>query len=207
MNIQFSSFDQKELARRETLFHVANGYLGLRGYFEEGVPPGARAIRGTYIYGFYDSSPIHFEERLHGFAKTQQSIVNIIDAQGVDIVLGDEAFSCFEGQLNSFDQELDMNTGVYTRRVDWTSPKGQQTRLVFSRLASFVKPQLALIKVDLTPINWTGTITLTSTQHGDVVQDFDLNDPRKASVGRKMIDITSASSNDGILLMNARTTQ
>ena len=207
MNIQFSCFDQKELARRETLFHVANGYLGLRGNFEEGVPTSARFIRGTYINGFYDTAPIHYEERLYGFARTQQSIVNIIDAQGIDILLDGEAFTCFEGQLDSFHQQLDMNTGVYTRTVDWTSPKGQKTRLVFSRLASFVLPQLAVIRVAITPLNWSGEARLTSTQHGDVVQDFDLNDPRKASVGRKMIDITSASINDGILLMNARTTQ
>ena len=207
MRIRFSGFDQKELARRETLFHIANGYLGMRASFEEGVPAGVRSVRGTYINGFYDSAPIHYEEKLYGFAQTQQSIVNIIDTQGMDILLDGERFSCFEGTLDHFEQELDMRRGVYTRDITWTSPKGKQTKLLFSRLASFDVQQLIVMQVQVTPLNWSGSIQITSSQHGDVVQDFDLHDPRKASVGKKMIDVEEAVIRDGVLLMTAQTTQ
>lgn len=207
MQIRFDGFNQAELARRETLFHVANGYLGMRASFEEGVPEGQRSIRGTYLNGFFDSSPIHYEEKLHGFASTQQSIVNVIDTQGMDIALDGEAFSCFSGQVEAFSQILDMNKGIYTRSLTWTSPKGLRTRLVFERLASFPMQQLALIKLSVTPLNWSGNLRVVSTQHGDVVQDHDPHDPRKASVGKRMIDILSSSREGSNLLMVAQTTQ
>ena len=98
----------------------------MRASFEEGVPAGVRSVRGSYINGFYDSAPIHYEEKLYGFAQTQQSIVNIIDTQGMDILLDGERFSCFEGTLDHFEQELDMRRGVYTRDITWTSPKGNR---------------------------------------------------------------------------------
>ena len=207
MQIRFSGFNPQELARRETLFHVANGYLGMRASFEEGVPQGQRSVRGTYINGFYDTAPIHYEEKLHGFASTQQSIVNIIDVQGMDIRLDGESFSCFSGSLEQFEQVLDMQKGVYTRSLTWTSPRGKRTQLVFSRLASFDLPQLIMMQVKITPLNWSGLVSITSTQHGDVVQDFDLLDPRKASVGKKMIDVKEAAWVEDSLLMVAQTTQ
>ena len=38
----------------ETLFAQANGYLGIRGSFEEGFAgPSPKSVRGTYINGFY----------------------------------------------------------------------------------------------------------------------------------------------------------
>ena len=207
MQIRFSGFNQQELARRETLFHVANGYLGMRASFEEGAPEGVRSVRGTYINGFYDSAPIHYEEKLHGFAQTQQSIVNIIDVQGMDITLDGEAFSCFTGTLLEFEQLLDMRQGVYTRSLVWESPQGKKTRLVFSRMASFDVQQLLLMHVEITPLNWSGSLVIASSQHGDVVQDFDLFDPRKASVGKKMIDVTETAWAEDSLMMVAKTTQ
>ena len=48
------SLDNQELLLGETLFHNANGYLGVRGCFEEGYPQGFSQVRGTYINGFYD---------------------------------------------------------------------------------------------------------------------------------------------------------
>ena len=205
MKIRRSGFIPADHAQRETLFHVANGYLGMRASFEEGTPKGVRSVRGTYINGFFDSSDIHYEEKLYGFASTQQSIVNVIDTQGLSLTLNGESFSLKAGKAENFQQELDMEKGVYTRSLLWISPDGRQTEIRFRRLASFTLPQLALIQADIRPVNWSGTIVLGSSQHGDVLQDFDPHDPRKASVGKKMLHITKASSEDGAMLMIAET--
>ena len=205
MQIRVTNFLTSEIPRRETLFHVANGYLGMRGSFEEGVPENVRSVRGTYINGFFDSAPIHYEEKLHGFASTQQSIANIIDVQGISITLGGEAFSCFTGALESFEQLMDTQTGIYTRTVTWLSPEGRRTHLVFQRLASFSIPQLIAMQVSITALNWSGEVQFTSTQRGDVSQDFDPKDPRKASTGRKMIRVTRSKAAEETLWMEADT--
>jgi len=204
MRIEYDSFIPSEHARRETLLHVANGYLGVRGSFEEGVPQAVRSIRGAYINGFYDETPIHYEERLHGFAATQQSMVNLPDVQGIHVLLDGEEFSCFSGTLARFSQALDTATGVSTRGITWTSPKGRTTRLVFRRLASLVMPQLFTIAMEAEALNWSGPVLITSTQSGDVRQDSDPKDPRKAAVGRRMlkVDRISAQGSASVMLLS-----
>lgn len=205
MRIQVNRFVPEEYARRETLFHVANGYLGVRGSFEEGAAAGIRSIRGAYINGFYDESPIHYEERLHGFAAVQQSMVNLPDVQGLSLRLAGEEFSCFAGRLDSFSQALDTETGVYNRDITWTSPGGRTTRIIFRRLASFAVTQLFLIRAEIQALNWSGRAEIISAQSGDVYQDSDPKDPRKAAARRKTLALQSLSLSEGVSLMELRT--
>ena len=51
----------------ETIFHNANGYIGVRGCLEEGVPGNWDTMRGTYINGFYDIIPMKQAEMLCNF--------------------------------------------------------------------------------------------------------------------------------------------
>ena len=48
------SLDNARLLLNETLFHNANGYIGVRYVFEEGYPDNMSSIPGQYINGFYD---------------------------------------------------------------------------------------------------------------------------------------------------------
>ena len=64
------------LAQAETIYALANGYLGLRGDFEEGTPV---SKPGVFLNGFYETWPIVYGEAAYGFAKTGQTIVNATD--------------------------------------------------------------------------------------------------------------------------------
>ena len=61
-----------DFARLETLFHNANGYLGVRNAPEEGAVEGVDSIRGTYLNAFYEIKNIRYGEKLYGFPETQQ---------------------------------------------------------------------------------------------------------------------------------------
>jgi alpha,alpha-trehalose phosphorylase len=64
------------LEQAETIFTLANGYLGMRGCCEEGT----RVFEnGTSINGFFESWPICYGEEAHAFAKDGQTIVNVTD--------------------------------------------------------------------------------------------------------------------------------
>ena len=52
MKLTRSGLNLHEIASRESLFHVANGYLGARACLEEGVPSGIRSIRGALLKRF-----------------------------------------------------------------------------------------------------------------------------------------------------------
>lgn len=71
-------------ASLETLYHSANGYLGVRSSPEEGETPGS--IRGAYINGFYEIEDIPYCEKLYGFPDTKQVLVNLPDAQTIRLI-------------------------------------------------------------------------------------------------------------------------
>ena len=89
-----SELDNETLLLNESLLSLGNGYLGVRGNFEEGYQEAYKSIRGTYINAFHDEIDIQYGEKLHGFPDIQQKIVNVIDGQTIQVLIDDEAFLC-----------------------------------------------------------------------------------------------------------------
>jgi len=58
-NLIEKRFMPQLLEQDETMFALGNGYLGMRGCFEEGGPIGQN---GTFINGFYEGWPIVYPE-------------------------------------------------------------------------------------------------------------------------------------------------
>ena len=52
-----SEFNPELFAQSETIFTTGNGYIGMRGNFEEGTPC---FFNGTYLNGFYESTSINY---------------------------------------------------------------------------------------------------------------------------------------------------
>ena len=80
-------YNPSRMAQMETLFALANGYLGIRGTFEEGTPV---YQKGTLINGFHETWPICYAESAHGYAKTGQTIVNAPDGTLIRLYVDDE---------------------------------------------------------------------------------------------------------------------
>ncbi len=180
MYIESKGLLKEELLRNETLFHVANGYVGVRGNFEEGYPEGHVSIRGTYINAFYDDVPIKYGERLYGFPTTGQRMLNVTDTQGIKISFGEELLDCFDHSLTSFNRKLDMQNGYALRCVRQRTKNGE-VEVTFRRMASFVCPQLLLFEAEITSISYIGDVHIVSTQEGEVYNFADDSDPRVAS--------------------------
>ena len=81
--------DQDNLMLAETLFHNANGYLGVRSNFEEGYPENMDSIRGEYINGFYDFASSPQAEKLCGLVEEKQAMLNVADTQGIEKFFGE----------------------------------------------------------------------------------------------------------------------
>ena len=115
-------FYPKFLPQMETMFSLANGYLGLRGNFEEGAPAHQT---GTFINGFYDTWPIIYGEEAFGFAKMGQTIVNITDTKIIKLYVDDEPFYLPAAHLVNFERVLDFQAGTLSREVVWETPSGK----------------------------------------------------------------------------------
>ena len=62
--IEDIGLENEQCLLNETVFHNANGYIGVRSDFEEGYAQGYDTIRGSYINGFYDIAKMSQAEKL-----------------------------------------------------------------------------------------------------------------------------------------------
>lgn len=179
------------LLNMESIFALGNGYLGVRGNFEEGYGEAMPTIRGTYLNAFHDVIDIPYGEKLFAFPDTQQKLVNLIDAQTIRIYAGeeDEPFRLDQGQVTAFERRLHLDKGYSERTVRWTSPSGKELKLTFRRLVSFIRRELFAINILIEPVNFTGGIKIVSTVNGNVTNYTNPNDPRVGAGHAKRLTV------------------
>jgi len=171
--------DEERLSRQETLFHNANGYLGVRGTLEEGTR--FKTMRGMYINGFYDIVPMKQAEKLYGLTEDKEAMLNVADTQTILIRANGELFSLFSGTVEEIERSLDMDAGVTERRITWRSPSGIRLKIVFKRMTSFVMPHLFTQECEITPLSGPCEVTVESWQKALVRNYADPDDPRLAA--------------------------
>jgi trehalose/maltose hydrolase-like predicted phosphorylase len=176
--------------RNETIFAVGNGYIGMRGSFEEGWsgPPGS-GVDGTYLNGFYESEVIKYPEIAYGFAEHSQTMLNVTNGKIVKLYLEDEPFDMLTGKLLEYRRVLKLKEGLLQRTLVWRSPKGREARIDIKRLVSLPHKHLAAISYEVTPINFADEIRLVSILNGDVSNLIAEDDPRAGSTleGRALL--------------------
>jgi len=185
-----AEFHESTQGRTETLFAVGNGYLGLRGNFEEGHKAYAE---GTFINGFHDTWQIRHAEEAYGFARVGQTIVNAPDARVIRLYVDDEPFVIADADTIEYSRTLDFRTGVLERVVEWRTPSGKHVLIRSRRLVSFTDRHLAVIDYEVTMLDTDASVLISSQilNRQDRVDEFvpaagsngggGIADPRKAS--------------------------
>ncbi len=145
-------FDPAELHHKETLFNLGNGYLGTRGTFEEGYPSDCPA---TLIHGVYDDVPVMHTE-----------LVNCPDWLPLVIVIGGDRFSLDQGDVISYQRQLDLRWGLLSRDVLWRSPTGHTVNLHFERMVSIADEHVMVLRCQVTSVDFAGEIVVETSLNG-----------------------------------------
>lgn len=148
------SFDSKRANHYESLFTLANGFIGTRGVTEEGY---LNRIAGTYLAGFFETAPREVIE-----------LPNLPDWVRVELDLAGERFDLTQGTILEYKRVLLMRSGTLVREVRWESPAGRVTKLRFTRFASMANKHLAALKVEILPENYSGQGSIRSFLDGQV---------------------------------------
>ena len=98
--------------RGESAFSLSNGYLGIRGTFDEGRPA---HTPGTFVNGFHETWPIVHTEDAYGLARSGQTIVNVPDATILRLYVDDEPLYVPTARLRRYERVLDMRAGTLCR--------------------------------------------------------------------------------------------
>jgi kojibiose phosphorylase len=151
-NLSETQFDPAQLHHKETVFTIGNGYLGTRGSFEEGYP---RALSATLIHGVYDDVPVMYTE-----------LANCPDWLPLTVSIDGESFRLDRGEILSYQRQLDLKSGILSRKVRWRSPSGKTLDLYFERFASFTNEHFLALRCQVTPLDFEGTIKVAASLNG-----------------------------------------
>jgi alpha,alpha-trehalose phosphorylase len=169
-----SCWQADTVARDETLFALANGSLGVRGGFEESSSP----TQGSFLAGVWERAPIHYHERLCGFARTTDTRVPVAEATAIHIRLGDARVDPVRNGLLDFQRVLNFREGRLFRSVRWRTEQGHTLQLEAERLLPFAHAGLLCIRLRLTSIDYAGPVSLESHLIGTRAAATQGDDPR-----------------------------
>ncbi|WP_395657500.1 glycoside hydrolase family 65 protein [Nocardioides sp.] len=204
-----TSYRPDDMGVTETLFTVANGYLGMRGNPEEGRPS---YEHGTFVNGFHETWPIRHAESAFGFARTGQTIVNAPDTKVLKVYVEDEPLTFGTADLEHYERCLDFRDGVLRRHLIWRTPSGKRVRIDSTRMVSMTQRHLAIMTLEIEVLTGDAPIVISSQilnrQDGmdeyRMPQDAALAavDPRKAAAfgERVLLPRMSYANRDRMLL-------
>jgi len=147
-----TQFDPERLHHKETVFTIGNGYLGTRGSFEEGY---TRALPATLVHGVYNDVPVVYTE-----------LANCPDWLPLTVIVNGDRFRLDQGEILSYERQLDLRWGILSRRVRWRSPSGKTVDLNFERFASLADEHVLCLRCQLTPVDFDGSIKIQASING-----------------------------------------
>lgn len=200
-------FDPGNNYKNESIFATGNGYIGIRGNFEEGNPsPKIAGVEGTYINGFYETSPLQYGERAYGFPEKTQTMLNVTNGKIIKLFIEDEEFNMLKGEMVGYRRSLNIKEGYLRRSLVWISPKGRKIKLEIIRLVSLTNRYLAAISYKVTPLNFDGTIKLVSALDGNMQNLTTESDPRIGSgLKKKPLEVESVICEENLGLLVQKT--
>ncbi len=201
-------FSAGHAERAETFFALSNGYLGVRGTFDEGRPSLAP---GTFVNGFHETWPIEHAEDAYGLARTGQTIVNVPDATILELYVDDEPFYLPVARVPEYERALHMRDGTLSRELLWSTPSGKHVRIRSQRLVSLEWRHVLAVRFEVTVLDHTAPLVISSRvvnnqDNGSQRDAARSTDPRRATgMSHRVLDPQVIDHVDDRLLLGYRT--
>ena len=155
--------------RNETTFALSNGYIGTRGTHEEAYDfDEQHGLEGNFLNGLYEQEHVRYGEWNFGFPTESQTILNVPNCKTIRLVVDGEPMDIRTGTLQNYRRTLDMKHGQVVRSFEWTSPNGKTVRVENIRFVSLAHKNRMAQRYSVTPVNFSGTLTLHSALDADV---------------------------------------
>lgn len=119
--------NQEQLLKDETIFHVANGYIGKKGVFTEGY--GYPHKRGVFLNGFYNTYDFHYEENAQQFPQQGKTIMALPDASLITFKVNGCGINQKEMTHLLTERSFDLEKGMTLRTTTYQSPNGEVYQL------------------------------------------------------------------------------
>ncbi len=166
-HLTYHDYDPAKERSREALLTVGNGYFGTRGAMEEAQ---ANIVNypGTYIAGVYNK----LTTRIAGKDVVNEDFVNCPNWLAISFKVEDGMWiNPANVEILEIERSIDFKTGLLRKKMTVKDEEGNITRVESCRFASMENMHLAALKYKITPLNYSGLISVASVLNGAVINE------------------------------------
>ncbi|MDT2604645.1 glycoside hydrolase family 65 protein [Enterococcus dongliensis] len=142
--IRTTKLDKENRRLQESLTSIGNGYMGMRGNFEESYSGDHH--QGTYLAGIWYPDKTRVGWWKNGYPEYFGKVINALNFIQMSLFINEQEIDLAVTDVEDFYLELDMQNGVLTRSFIVTVDKAK-IRFTFERFLSVVKKELAVIRL------------------------------------------------------------
>ena len=192
-------FDLAKNEIAESIFSLANEYMGTRGNFEEGLS--TESLEGCYLGGIYAKETLSYNWKRVGFPTYENSMIHTTNWLRVRVSVSGEEFNMAGSRFSAFFRELDMQRGLLKRELIFETSTGLLTKLEWERFVSFDDRHMAAVRLTVTALNHADPVRLVFALDG-VKENRDLSNTQVHAHALRQ----SCQPDDLALLMRIDTT-
>jgi maltose phosphorylase len=162
-------FDPHVQEVSESLFSIGNGRMGQRANFEEEYS--GESLRGSYVAGVYYPDKTRVGWWKNGYPEYFAKVLNAPNWIGIHVSIDNQKLDLAKCLVEDFYRELDMKTGLLSRRFTATLPDGKKIRVDSRRFCSMANGEIGAIRYVILPVNFSSTATLSIYIDADVANE------------------------------------
>ncbi|NNC82339.1 MAG: glycoside hydrolase family 65 protein, partial [Flavobacteriales bacterium] len=151
----------------ESLFSLGNGSFGQRANFEEKYS--GPSLQGNYIAGVYYPDKTRVGWWKNGYPEYFAKVLNAANWIGIDIQVAGEELDLHDCKVSDFRRELNMKEGWLERSFKATLLSGKEIQVKARRFCSMARPKVGVISYEITPLNFSGSMTISPYVDVDVM--------------------------------------
>jgi len=132
----------------ESLMSLGNGFMGLRGNFEETYT--GETLQGTYVGGVYYPDKTRVGWWKNGYPEYFAKVLNNVNWIGLHIKINDQILDLNKCEVSEYKRELNMQVGVLTRTFKAKLKNGIEVTVKAERCCSMYNSELGALNYAIT---------------------------------------------------------
>ena len=165
-NIVTHNFNPDDKRLQESMTSLGNGYIGMRGFFEEDYS--GDTLNGIYLGGVWYPDKTRVGWWKNGYPEYFGKVVNAVNFIKMNVKINGEKIDLAKDQFSDFELNLDMKQSLLTR--SFTITKGAaKVAVKFERFLSVAQQKLSVQRLTLKNVGSSkAAITIDSAIDADV---------------------------------------
>ncbi|WP_035052500.1 glycoside hydrolase family 65 protein [Carnobacterium pleistocenium] len=166
--VSSTKLDKVDKRLQESLTAIGNGYMGMRGNFEEGYSGDSHL--GTYLAGVWYPDKTRVGWWKNGYPEYFGKVINTTNFIPIELTVNDHKVDLAIDKVKEYKIDLDMKKGILNRSYIWDNEE-IEIRFTFKRFVSVAVKELAVIEVTAEVLKGTATIVFSPKMDGNVVNE------------------------------------